>query len=100
MPDSLTVLLVEDDNAVRAASIQTLQIAGIEAKGFGVAEAVRDLLHPEFPGVIVTDVRLPGMDGLALLEQAMRIDPKLPVVVDDRPWRYRHGGRGDADRRL
>ena len=32
MPDSLTVLLVEDDNAVRAASIQTLQIAGIEAK--------------------------------------------------------------------
>ena len=81
MSDSLTVLLVEDDNAVRAASIQTLQIAGIEAKGFGVAEAVRDLLHPEFPGVIVTDVRLPGMDGLALLEQAMRIDPKLPVVV-------------------
>jgi two-component system, NtrC family, C4-dicarboxylate transport response regulator DctD len=81
MPESLTVLLVEDDNAVRAASIQTLQIAGIEAKGFGVAEAVRDLLHPEFPGVIVTDVRLPGMDGLALLEQAMRIDPKLPVVL-------------------
>jgi two-component system, NtrC family, C4-dicarboxylate transport response regulator DctD len=81
MPDSLSVLLVEDDNAVRASSIQTLQIAGIEARGFGVAEAVRDLLHPEFPGVIVTDVRLPGMDGLALLEQAMRIDPKLPVVL-------------------
>ena len=75
------VLLVEDDNAVRAASIQTFQLAGIEAKGFGAAEPVRDMIHPDFPGVIVTDVRLPGMNGLALLDHAMRVDPKLPVVL-------------------
>ncbi|UEM05467.1 sigma-54 dependent transcriptional regulator [Skermanella rosea] len=81
MQDTLTVLLVEDDNAVRAASIQTFQLAGIEAKGFGAAEPVRDMIHPDFPGVIVTDVRLPGMNGLALLDHAMRVDPKLPVVL-------------------
>ncbi|WP_158044716.1 sigma-54-dependent transcriptional regulator [Skermanella pratensis] len=81
MQDTLTVLLVEDDNAVRAAGIQTFQLAGIEAKGFGVAEPVRDMIHPDFPGVIVTDVRLPGMSGLALLDHAVRVDPKLPVVL-------------------
>ncbi|UEM22800.1 sigma-54 dependent transcriptional regulator [Skermanella mucosa] len=81
MQDTLTVLLVEDDTAVRAASIQTFQLAGIEAKGFGAAEPVRDMIHPDFPGVIVTDVRLPGMNGLALLDHAMRVDPKLPVVL-------------------
>ncbi|EWY38024.1 Fis family transcriptional regulator [Skermanella stibiiresistens SB22] len=81
MSGTLSVLLVEDDDAVRASSIQTFQLAGIDAKGFGSAEPVRDMLHPDFPAVIVTDVRLPGMNGLALLEHATRADPKLPVVV-------------------
>jgi two-component system, NtrC family, C4-dicarboxylate transport response regulator DctD len=81
MQDSLTVLLVEDDAALRMASNQALQLAGIEAKGFELAEHARDAIYPEFPGVIVTDVRLPGMDGLALLQHALETDPKLPVIL-------------------
>ena len=81
MPNRLTVLLVEDDAALRRASIQTLQLADLDAKGFSLAEQIRDVIHPEFPGVIVTDVRLPGMDGLALLQHALKTDPKLPVIL-------------------
>ena len=81
MPDSLTVLLVEDDAALRMASSQALQLAGIEARGFELAEHARDAIYPGFPGVIVTDVRLPGMDGLALLQYALETDPKLPVIL-------------------
>jgi two-component system C4-dicarboxylate transport response regulator DctD len=81
MPDRLTVLLIEDDAALRRASIQTLQLADLDAKGFSFAEQIRDVIHPEFPGVIVTDVRLPGMNGLALLQHALKTDPKLPVIL-------------------
>ena len=38
-------------------------------------------LVPGFPGILLTDVKLPGMDGLALLERAKRIDPDLPVIL-------------------
>ena len=94
MPDSLTVLLVEDDAALRMASSQALQLAGIEARGFELAEHARDALYPGFPGVIVTDVRLPGMDGLALLQYALRDRSRAAGHPDHRtrrhlPWRSR-----------
>jgi two-component system C4-dicarboxylate transport response regulator DctD len=81
MPNPLTVLLVEDNTTLRIASAQALQLAGIEVKSFSAAELVRDTIHPDFPGVIVTDVRLPGMDGLTLLQHALNTDAKLPVIL-------------------
>ncbi len=80
LPD-LHVLLVEDDPAVRFAHAQTLKLAGLEVDACASAEAALEKLHPLFPGVLLVDVRLPGMDGLALLERAQRIEPTLPVII-------------------
>lgn len=81
MTTELEVLFVEDDPAVRMGSTQALQLAGVAVRGFGSAEQVMPHLVPGFAGVLVTDVKLPGIDGLALLSHALGIDPSLPVIL-------------------
>ena len=79
--DQLRVLFVEDDPAVRFGGQQALSLAGIQVEAFGSAEAVRPHLRPYLPGVLVADVRLPGTSGLQLLDEALRADPALPVIL-------------------
>jgi len=79
--DKIQVLLVEDDPTVRAGSEQALELADFTVSSFECAEPVAELLHPNSPVVLVSDVRLPGMSGLELLEAARAIDPELPVIL-------------------
>ncbi|NRR32329.1 sigma-54-dependent Fis family transcriptional regulator [Oxalobacteraceae bacterium] len=78
---SLKVLLVEDDAAVRLGASQALQLAGIEVQAFPSAELAHKLIVKDFAGIVVTDVRLPGMSGLELLSAVKAIDPQLPVIL-------------------
>jgi two-component system C4-dicarboxylate transport response regulator DctD len=75
------VLLVEDDEHVRLATLQSLRLAGLLAHGVDSAEAARAWLTPGFAGVIVCDVQLPGASGLQLLQALGEQDPELPVVL-------------------
>jgi two-component system C4-dicarboxylate transport response regulator DctD len=77
----IEILLVEDDPTVRAGSAQALDLAGFLVREFVEAEKALAQLEPHCPFVLVTDVRLPGMSGLELLQAARKIDPDLPVIV-------------------
>ena len=81
MNRTLTVHLVEDDAAIQLGCVQALQLAGIAVRAYDNAEALLPLLHPGMPGVVVTDMRLPGADGLALIREVSDIDPDLPVIM-------------------
>ena len=82
MSESLrTVILIEDDPSVQLAAAQTLQIGGFEVLACDSAEQAQALLKPDFAGVVVCDVRLPGKDGLTLLRELHRADPDLPVTL-------------------
>ena len=81
MHDASLVLYVEDDPAVRRGSTQALQIAGFEVRAFGSAEQVSAQLVPGLRAVLLTDVKLPGMNGLKLLERAQQIDRDMPVIL-------------------
>src|SRR5689334_8165140 len=75
------VLLVDDDAAVRTVLSALLRQAGIEtAEAAGAAEAL-GLLQAGAIDVMVTDVRMPGMDGIALLERSLKTWPDVPVIV-------------------
>lgn len=75
------VVLIEDEQAVRMATAQTLELGGFKVHACSSVEEVRPWLRPDFDGVIVTDVRLPGRSGLELLADAVAMDPDLPVIV-------------------
>ena len=77
----IDVLLIEDDDSVRLAAAQSLQLAGLRVQALDSAEAARPWLQRGFEGVVLSDVRLPGEDGLALLRQVVELDPELPVTL-------------------
>jgi two-component system, NtrC family, C4-dicarboxylate transport response regulator DctD len=76
-----TVLLIDDDRPVLIATGQTLELAGFTVLPCESAEEALEQLARHSPAVVVSDVRLPGMNGLALLSVLRARDPELPVVL-------------------
>ncbi|RIX42450.1 MAG: sigma-54-dependent Fis family transcriptional regulator [Rhodocyclales bacterium GT-UBC] len=81
MPVEHPVFLVEDDAAVRKGCEQALSIADIPVRGFADAESMLAALADTTPGLVVSDVRLPGKDGLSLLRDLRQHDRELPVLL-------------------
>lgn len=81
LPENPLVRLVDDDADLLAAQVQALRLAGFTPESFASApEALRGLTR-DYPGVVLTDVRMPGMDGLELLARLRVLDPDLPVIL-------------------
>lgn len=75
------VRLVEDDEDLRAAQVQTLQMAGFRVEDFGSAAEALAGVTRDYPGVVLSDVRMSGMDGLQLFGRLHAIDADLPVIL-------------------
>ena len=75
------VLLVDDDKPVREALGQTLDLAGFDVILAASFIEATDHISPEFDGVVISDVRMPGKDGFALLERCAAIDSDIPFVL-------------------
>ena len=75
------VLLVDDDRAVREALSQTFMLADLQPIPTGSYIEAKDHISATFPGVIVSDIRMPGKDGFALLDLVRGVDADLPVIL-------------------
>ncbi len=75
------VVLVDDDQEVRDAYRQTLELDGFDVAAVQSAKAGLDVLSPDLPAVVVSDVRMPGLDGFGLLDAVRAVDPEIPVVL-------------------
>lgn len=78
---NLKILLVDDDPVVREALGQSLDIAGYSVVFAGSFIEAIDHISPAFEGVVLSDVRMPGKDGFALLARCRQVDKDLPVVL-------------------
>ncbi|MFK5734201.1 sigma-54 dependent transcriptional regulator [Pseudomonas urmiensis] len=76
-----SVIVVDDEASIRTAVEQWLSLSGFSVQLFARAEECLAQLPAHFPGVIISDVRMPGMGGLQLLEQLHAQDPDLPVIL-------------------
>lgn len=76
-----TILLVDDEANIRDSAREWLELSGFEATIAPDGETALTLLDPERCDALITDVRMPGMGGVALLEAARRRDPWLPVIL-------------------
>ena len=77
----LNAILVEDEQAVRLATTQTLELGGFTVRACASAEQAIAVLRADYAGIVVSDVRLPQASGLDLLAHAMRVDCDLPVIM-------------------
>ncbi|MGB0663112.1 MAG: sigma-54-dependent transcriptional regulator [Pontibacterium sp.] len=79
--DSHPIILVDDEEHIRIAAGQTLELGGYEVTPLSRAERVMSLIDENWLGAIITDINMPGMDGLALMEQVQQVDPDIPVIL-------------------
>jgi two-component system C4-dicarboxylate transport response regulator DctD len=75
------VVLIDDDPHLRQALSQTLDLAGLEVVSLGDARGLAARLPADWQGVVVSDIRMPGIDGLELLQQLRARDNELPVIL-------------------
>jgi len=75
------VLFVDDDEDVREAAQQTLELADIHVEVFADAASAIDRLKKGWPGVVISDIRMPKMDGLEFLSQVKNIDAEMPIIL-------------------
>ncbi len=76
-----TIWVVDDDRSIRWVLEKALKQAEMEVKTYENADSVLKDLEQAEPDAIISDVRMPGMDGLELLNQIHRRHPDLPVII-------------------
>src|SRR5262249_24798415 len=81
MAELTPVLFVDDEASIRLAVTQWLGLAGFETLVHDDATSALSSLSTDFPGILVTDLKMEALDGLELLRRSQQIDPELPVVV-------------------
>ncbi len=75
------IYLIEDDEDVRRGCEQTIQLANLDVRGFTTAEAALAAMEEFPPAVVVSDVRLPGISGLELLDEIQKHDRDIPLIL-------------------
>jgi two-component system response regulator FixJ len=81
MLTSAVIHLIDDDDGVRRSLAFALTTAGLAVRVYDSATAFLDALAAIQPGCIVSDIRMPGIDGLELQHRLNRLDVKLPVII-------------------
>ncbi|MCV9996661.1 sigma-54 dependent transcriptional regulator [Pararhizobium sp. YC-54] len=77
----LRVLLVDDEEDMRRSTAQALGLFGLDVDTFSSAEDVLELTGYSFSGVVISDIRMPGMDGMTLLQRIREVDAEIPVIL-------------------
>ncbi|RWR13285.1 sigma-54-dependent transcriptional regulator [Paenirhodobacter populi] len=75
------VLLVDDDDDLRDTTARALHLAGFNVEPLATAGAALALAGPAFDGVVIAEIRMAGMDGMALLSALHEVDAGIPVIL-------------------
>ena len=81
MTNNAHVWIIDDDDSIRWVLQKALEQAGMQVTSFSSADGVLEKLQTTEPDTIITDVRMPGMDGLSLLAALSESYPQIPVII-------------------
>jgi DNA-binding NtrC family response regulator len=80
-PRAARVVVIDDEQDMRQSISQWLSLSGFQPEAYESAEEALRAIGPDFPGAVISDIRMPGMDGMALLKRLMGMDASLPVIL-------------------
>lgn len=75
------VWIIDDDNSIRWVLEKALSRSAIDCESFASADLMLQRLEYEQPAVVVSDIRMPGTDGMELLSRLQQLSPELPVII-------------------
>ncbi|MBN8446308.1 MAG: nitrogen regulation protein NR(I) [Gammaproteobacteria bacterium] len=75
------VWIIDDDNSIRWVLEKALSRAGIVCESYASADLMLQRLEYDQPAVVVSDIRMPGTDGMTLLSRLKDLAPELPVII-------------------
>ena len=81
MSDKEKVWIVDDDKSIRWVLEKALQKTDADIQSFSSPDEVLKKLNNDEPDVIISDIRMPGMDGITLLERIKQQAPDIPVII-------------------
>ncbi len=81
MAQAMKIAIIDDEQDMRQSISQWLALSGFETETYPSAEEALKGIGPDYPGAVVSDIRMPGMDGMALLKKLMAQDSALPVIM-------------------
>jgi DNA-binding NtrC family response regulator len=81
MAKSMKIAIVDDEQDMRHSVSQWLALSGFETEAYAGGEEALKAVGPDWPGIVITDIRMPGLDGMGLLKRLMSQDSALPVIM-------------------
>jgi len=81
MAKAMKVAIVDDERDMRQSISQWLALSGFDTDTFASAEEALKAINADYPGIVVSDIRMPGLDGMTLLRRLKSVDSTLPVIM-------------------
>ena len=81
MSKAMKIAIVDDEKDMRQSISQWLALSGFDTETFASAEEALKGLSTDYPGIVVSDIKMPGMDGMQFLRKLKGVDSSLPVIM-------------------
>ncbi len=81
MSKAMKIAIVDDEKDMRQSISQWLALSGYDTESYASAEEALGAVGADYPGIVISDIRMPGMDGIQFLRKLMGQDFALPVIM-------------------